>query len=490
LDALLETIPPVAVGPSQISRPSRETRAKMPAPAEIRCTLGSSVSLERSGLPPWLLSQFKHLAGLHNPEFYKREKLRLSTHLIPRFIKCYQEDFSHIHLPRGVFDEVAAVCEEAGSRLVVTDNRPILKHIPFDFHGKLTPEQGQPTDAALSHELGVLVAPPGAGKTVMGCFVLAKRKLPTLILAHRKPILEQWRKQIVTLLDLPSAKIGQIGGGRDRQSGVVDLAMIQSLGRMEDLSDFFSHYGFIIVDECHHLPAATFEACLRNANVRYILGLTATPYRRDGLQDIIAMQCGPIRHRMQETGSDLRLTLNFRQTNFSTPPELELPIQETFRALVHDGERSDIIVQDALTALGRGRRCLVLSQWKEHCHLLAEKLKQQGKEPFILSGGMGKKERTAILKAIQEMPSNEELVVLATGQYLGEGFDCPQLDTLFLAFPVAFKGKLIQYVGRIMRSHPGKTTAEVFDYVDDHVPVLKRMASRRQKIYRTIGFDT
>lgn len=489
LDALLQAIPPVSVGPgSAAPSPSRETRAKIPAPKEIRGVLGPSISLERSGLPPWMLSQLKHLAGLHNPEFYQREKLRLSTHLVPRFIKCYREDFSHIHLPRGILADVEAVCREAGSRLTLTDARTDPSGVPFEFHGELTAGQGPAVEAILSHDLGVLVAPPGAGKTVMGCFAVAKRGLPTLILAHRKPLLEQWRKQLMTLLGLPSAKIGQVGGGRDRRSGVVDLAMLQSLGRLENLPEFFSRYGFIVVDECHHLPAATFETCLREAGVRRVLGLTATPYRRDGLQDIIAMQCGPVRFRMEEARSNLTLSLHGRPTEFSLPSEVETPIQEVFRALVHDAARNEHIARDVLDALGRGRRCLILSHWKEHCAILADLLAQRGKPPIVLSGAQGKKERVALIKSIQDAPIDRELVIAATGQYLGEGFDCPRLDTLFLAFPIAFKGKLIQYIGRVQRDFPGKTTAEVYDYKDAQVPVLKRMHERRLKVYKALGF--
>lgn len=489
LEGLLEAIPPVAVGPGRAASPARERRARIPAPAQIRCVLGSSVSLERSGLPPWLLSQLKHLAGLHNPEFYKREKFRLSTHQTPRFIKCYREDFSHIHLPRGLFEEVEAACLDAGSRLVVTDQRGDFAPIAFDFHGKLLPRQEQAVEPLLAEDLGVLVAPPGAGKTVMGCHVIARRGLPTLVLAHRKPLLEQWRKQLTALLGLPSAKIGQVGGGRDRQSGVVDLAMLQSLARMENLGEFFSRYGLIVVDECHNLPAATFESCLREAGARHVLGLTATPYRRDGLQDIITMQCGPVRSRMEEAKSGLDLTLHVRETEFALPPEAELPIQEVFRALVRDEARNELIVDGVMDALSRGRRCLILSHWKEHCVRLAEGLSRRGKTPVVLSGAQGKKERAAILKSVQDAPPDQELVIVATGQYLGEGFDCPRLDTLFLAFPVAFKGKLVQYAGRVLRDFPGKTAAEVFDYVDSGVPVLARMHGRRLKAFKAVGFE-
>ncbi len=488
LDALLETMPLVTVGTGKPPAATPEVKARHPAPKKIRCEFGASFSIEKSGIPPWMLSQIKHLASLHNPQFYKNEKQRRSNHMTPRFIKCYREDFSHIHLPRGTAEEVETIARNAGSELICVDKRRLPEPITLQFHGCLRPEQEQAMKAVLAHDMGFLVAPPGAGKTVMGCFAIAHRSLPTLVLADRKPLLDQWRKQLTALLGLKSREIGQVGGGRNRQSGTVDLAMMPSLTRRDDLPEFFSRYGFIIHDECHHVPAATFEACMSEASIRYILGLTATPYRRDGLEEIITMQCGPIRYRMAEDKSSLLLNLNIRETEFALSSEGEIPIQEVFGSIVQDDARSALIEQDVLDALSRGRRCLILSHRKEHCRLLAEKLIQKGKTPFILNGGQGKKERTAILNAIQETPQDKDLIVVATGQYLGEGFDCPQLDTLFLAFPIAFKGKLIQYVGRIMRDFPQKTIAEVYDYVDAQTPVLKHMFFRRQKTYKSLGF--
>ncbi len=490
LEALLEALPTVAVGSSGSGRPARVTaavRVRHPAPTQIRCELGASFSLERSGIPPWMLSQIKHLAALSNPQFYKNESRRLSNYQTPRFIRCYREDFSHIHLPRGIMEDVQELAREAGSELICTERRNVPEKISFEFRGTLRPEQAAAMKAVLAHDLGMLVAPPGAGKTVMGCYAAAQRGLPTLILGDRKPLLEQWRKQIMELLGLPSRQIGQAGGGRDRQSGIVDLATIQSLARRDDLPEFFSRYGFVIVDECHHLPAATFEACIREAPARYFLGLTATPYRSDGLQDIVAMQCGPIRSQMTPQPNALAMRLIVRETSFSLHQEADVRIQEVFRAMIENEERNALIVQDVLAALSRGRRCLILSQWKEHCRSLARELGEKGKTPFILNGGMGKKERVAILKAIQETPPDKDLIVVATGQYLGEGFDCPQLDALFLTFPISFKGKLVQYTGRVLREVPGKTGAEVYDYSDAQVPILKRMCGRRLKTYKTFG---
>lgn len=493
VEELLEALPTVTVGTVDSARPARTpsaVRTRHPAPKQIRCELWASFSLEKSGIPPWMLSQIKHLAALHNPQFYKNESQRLSNHQTPRFIKCYREDFSHIHLPRGTVEDVQALAREAGSELVCLDHRNVPEKIALEFRGTLSPEQDEAMKTVLAHDLGVLVAPPGAGKTVMGCYAAARRGLPTLVLGDRKPLVEQWRKQLMALLGLKSRQIGQVGGGRDRQSGIVDLATVQSLVRRDDLPEFFSRYGFIIFDECHHLPAATIEACVREAPARYFLGLTATPYRSDGLQDIMTMQCGPVRCRMTQQPGALPMRLIARETSFSFIASEERPrIQEVFRGVIEDEARNALIERDVLAALAQGRRCLILSQWKEHCQALARGLAAKGRAPFVLNGGMGKKERTAILQAIQATPRDQDLIVVATGQYLGEGFDCPQLDTLFLTFPASFKGKLVQYTGRVMRVFPGKTGAEVYDYVDAQVPVLKRMFARRAKTYKALGIE-
>jgi superfamily II DNA or RNA helicase len=385
-------------------------------------------------------------------------------------------------------DELKEIAAEAGAELFLTDQRPVPERLSLKFLGSLTHEQMDAVRATLSGDMGVLVAPPGAGKTVMGCYVVAARNVPTLILAHRKPILDQWRTLLGNLLGLSSRLVGQIGGGRNRQTGVIDLGMIQSLKRFDDLEAFFSKYRFIIVDECHHLPAFTFESCVKRAPVLYILGLTATPYRRDGLQEIINLQCGPIRHTMAPIENSFSRTLFIRETSFTFSENENPSIQEIFRCLVKDDARNQLIRADVCQALTEGRRCLILSHWKEHCELIADGLRERGKTPLVLSGNLGKKTRSARLGALQNTPSDKELLIIATGQYLGEGFDCPQVDTLFLAFPLSFKGKLVQYVGRALRSHEDKNSVRVYDYVDTKVPILRKMYAKREKTYRSIRF--
>jgi hypothetical protein len=493
MEALVELLPPVIVGPESLGVVIRPSRKEPLPPKEIRCVLRAQISIEKSGLPPSLLSRIKHLACLHNPEFHKKQKLRLSTYGTPRFVKCYGEDLTHLHLPRGLLSELKDVMKQAGSRLSITDLRPEVKRLDLLFHAKLRPMQEEAVKSLLAHEQGLLVAPPGIGKTMMACAVIASRNVPTLVLVHRKPLLDQWRVQIMNSLGLTKKEIGQIGGGRNRQSGLIDLAMIQSLNNESDIEERLEKYGLIVVDECHHIPAVSFEKVINRAPIRHILGLTATPYRRDGLQDIIVMQCGPIRHRIpqQHTGTDnaFDLRLIVRETCFEQPEGQDVHIQEIFRELIKDVECTSVICADVYEALAKGHRILVLSEWREHCRLLAERMRQMGKNPFVLDGSLRKKARDEMFTSIQQMPSEKDLLVIATGNYLGEGFDCPKIDTLFMTFPVSFRGRVVQYVGRLMRQCEDKNLVQVYDYADTKVPVLKKMHAKRLKAYQDLGFS-
>jgi superfamily II DNA or RNA helicase len=491
LEQLLAAYEEVAVGSAALAK-NHPARRDDRLPAQVPCAIYADLAIPRAALPPSLLARLKHLASLHNPLFYERQRLRLSTHQTPRLIRCYEEDLTHLRLPRGLLAQIGDTVAGADSRLVINDRRPTPERLPLEFYGELTRQQQAAVATMLTHDDGVLVAPPGAGKTVIACALIAERKLPTLILAHSKPLLDQWRTQLQTLLGPPSRQIGQRGGGRRKRTGIVDLAMIQSLKAVDDLEAFFGDSGLVVVDECHHLPALSFESAIRRAPVRHFLGLTATPYRRDGLQEIVSMQCGPTRHEIatrEGTAGEINLQLAVRETAFTIAGAAETPIHELFRLLVEDEARRTLVCADVVAALAEARRCLVLSQWKEHCALLADGIRSRGVSPLVLEGGLGKRARAALLDQIERTPHDEPLVVVATGKYLGEGFDCPQLDTLFLAFPVYFKGRLVQYTVRLMRGHESKRNVRVYDYADVRVPVLRAMHARRLSTYKRLGFS-
>ncbi len=499
LVALADAVRLVPAGPeARTYRPPRG-RPTIPPPPAIDAETGPMLSIERIGMPPALLAALKHLASIHNPAYYEKERLRLSTWKTPRFLRCYGETVDRLLLPRGLREAAEAVVAEAGSNLRVQDNSEARPSIDVHLGATLSAVQSDALDALLPHQLGVMVAPPGSGKTVVACGVIARRAVPTLVIVDRQPLVEQWRERLATHLGLARKRIGVIGGGRNRPGGVIDIAMIQSLARRDDLAELTRAYGFVVVDECHHVPAMTFERAVSEITAPSWLGLTATPYRRDGLEGLITMYCGPIRHR---TGSGSPDADGFARVLVVHPTTLVADpvtgddgrtagpfIQSVFRGLVDDTERTRQVCSDVAAAVRQGRNCLVLSQWTGHVANLADTLRVEGMEVLVLQGGMGKKARGLVTGSLAGLQPGGGVVVVATGSFLGEGFDCAALDTLFLAFPIAFKGRLVQYVGRILRPVEGKTRVEVHDYVDGGVPVLARMHSRRLPAYASLGFD-
>ena len=490
--------PSVGVG-VQRARPARSTRTQ-PSPAPIvHFELEGTVRIPGSELPPALYATLKHAASTYNPDFYSRQRRRQSTWNVPRIITSYEETLDdHLVLPRGILTKATSLIEAAGSTIAIDDRRATGDALDLTAAFELEPQQREAVDAVLPHDLGLLVAPPGSGKTVMGCALIAQRAISTLVLVDRKTLADQWRRQITTHL---GCKPGQLGGGRSRLTGVVDVATLQTLARRTDLEDRLSAYGQVIVDECHHVPASAFEAAVRAIPARYWVGLTATPYRRDGLDDLIGFQLGPIRHTLTPADPDTlegaaaerpRPVLRLHVTSFHLEETVDFSapgaIVGVHSALARDGARNEQILGDIANALERGRHCLVLAQRTSHVDHLAGVLADRGHDPIVLKGGMGAKQRVAANSRLVASDDGPPLLVVATGHFVGEGFDCPALDTLFLAGPVSFKGRLVQYVGRVLRAHPGKRTAEVHDYLDVQVPVLAAALAKRAPGYVSLGF--
>jgi superfamily II DNA or RNA helicase len=480
----------LATGPEASTYRRSTTAGAVEPPAQINAHAGAMLSIDRVGIPPALVAALKHLASVHNPEFYEKERLRFSTWNTPRFVRCYRESLGLLRLPRGLRDQAAALVSEAGSKLVVIEGCDEGQQIKVGLQATLTPQQVSAVDALTAHDLGTLVAPPGSGKTVVGCALIARHEVSTLVIVDRKPLVEQWRDRLNTHLSLTARQIGQLGGGRNRASGIVDVAMVQTLARREDLAALTAGYGLAIVDECHHVPAVTFERIVREMPVRRWAGLTATPYRRDGLQALTVMHCGPVRHHMtDQPGAALRaLDLIVHRTPHEENTEGQ-HIQTIFRGLVEDDGRTKAICDDIVAAVTAGRNCLVLTRWTEHLEQIVTALHEHGLDPLVLHGGVGAKARAAIAARLSEPHPEGGMLLTATASLLGEGFDCPPLDTLFLAFPIRFKGNVVQYVGRVLRPTETKTRIEVHDYVDTLVPVLVRMHNERRKAYAQLGFD-
>ena len=471
----------------------KKTKIEGSLPGEVKAVLAQRIFVEKAGLPSPLLNLIKRLAAFQNPEFYKKQAMRLSTATTPRIVTCAEDLPEHVALPRGCLDDLRSLLKENGVSLKVEDKRHVGDSLPLKFVGKLTAVQEAAAKALLVEDIGVLVAPPGVGKTVVGIYIAAARGVSTLILVHRKPLLDQWVSQLSVFLGIPSKEIGQIGGGKQKATGRVDVAMIQSLVRKGNVSDLVAGYGHVVIDECHHLPAVSFEHVMSEIKGRYVTGLTATPYRRDGHQPILSMQCGPTRFAVSSKSQMARRPfvhrLFVRETDFRLADADTKPtIQEVYASLAADERRNEFILKDVIDALVEGRSPIVLTERKDHLEYLADRLRSFAKHVIVLRGGMKAKDRREAFGQLAEVPEGEERLVLATGRYVGEGFDDARLDALFLALPVSWKGTLVQYTGRLHRLHPGKSDVRIYDYVDPHVPMLARMFEKRRKGYRAIGY--
>lgn len=397
-------------------------------------------------------------------------------------------------LPRGCLNDVRTLLHEHKSSLNVEDLRYLGDSVDVSFFGELTDVQQQAANIILEHDIGVIVAPPGFGKTVLGIYLIAARKCSTLILVHRQPLLEQWKSQIGIFLDRNAKSIGQIGGGKRKLTGQIDVAMIQSLARKDTVDNIVAKYGQVIIDECHHLPAISFERILSEVKSQYVVGLTATPQRRDGRQPIIHMQIGPIRFkvdpRTQRAQRHFEYRLVVRETGYYPPGQAsELTIQAYYSLLISDEKRNGLIIDDVLRAMEEGRSPILLTERKNHLELLHQRLKGFVRHIVVLKGGQSAKEKRDIQEQLASIPVEEERLLLATGRYIGEGFDDARLDTLFLTLPVSWKGTLVQYAGRLHRLHPGKREVRIVDYVDCRVPMLARMFERRLHGYAAMGYE-
>jgi superfamily II DNA or RNA helicase len=475
------------------SRKRFERPIQGPLPESVQIVRANLVYVEKRGLPSAMLNRLLRLAAFQNPEFYKAQKMRLSTWGKPRVIACGEDFAEHVALPRGCLTEVIALLKTHGIRSEVRDERFAGTPIEVEFRGELRPLQLEAVSRTIEHDEGILCAPTAFGKTAVAAWLIAKRRVNTLVMVHRQQLLDQWHERLAMFLNLPTNAIGQIGGGKTDRTGRVDIAVVQSLHRKEEVKDFVAEYGQVIVDECHHISAFTFEQVMKQVKAKYVVGLTATPTRKDGHHPIIYMQCGPARFNM--SAKTMTETTPFehrvipRHTDFRTPSEpADITIHEVYAALVGDTARNEMIAADLIRAVEADRSPLLLTGRTEHLQYFAARLNSVVKHVFVLKGGMGKKQRREIAEALASVPEHEARVILATGSYIGEGFDDARLDTLFLAMPISWKGTLQQYVGRLHRLHDNKRVVQVYDYVDDWVPMLERMYERRLKGYGAIGY--
>ncbi|MBI4431529.1 MAG: DEAD/DEAH box helicase family protein, partial [Candidatus Omnitrophica bacterium] len=464
-----------------------------PLPSSVKITLANLIYVENDSLPSQLLARLKKLAAFQNPEFYRAQAMRLSTYDKPRIIGCAEEFPRHLGLPRGCLSEVLNLFNGLNIRPEIVNECFSGEPIKVRFTGKLRSNQREAVRKLIKHDIGVLSATPAFGKTVVAAWMIAKRKVNTLVLVHRRQLMDQWKERLVMFLSVPRNKIGLIGAGKQKPTGIIDIAMLQTLFRKGEVKDLVANYGQVIVDECHHIAAFSFEQVMKQVKARYVLGLTATPTRQDGHHPIIMMQCGPIRFRSSAKDmieeQPFKHVVKLRYTDFQMPfVEPHLHISRIYAALATDEKRNELIAQDILEVLQQGSVPLLLTERTKHVEYFREKLKPHVQTLIVLKGGMGRKEREAAAEQVK-MSGNGGRMIIATGRYIGEGFDDARLDTLFLAMPISWHGTLQQYVGRLHRIHDHKHIIQVYDYVDRNVPVLFKMHQRRLKKYPAIGYS-
>lgn len=482
-------------------------------PEKPRVVKANMIYVLKEGVSQRGLNALKRLAAFKNPEFYKAQAMRLPTYNKPRIISCSDETDEYLCLPRGCLPEIQSLLSKLNLEPIISDETTRGRSVNIEFNGTLRDEQLPAVSELMRFDNGVLAAATAFGKTVVAAKLIAERKTNTLVLVHRKQLLSQWVKKLSEFLTIkeevpqPEKKrgrpkrlsiIGQIGGGKDSPTGIVDVGIMQSLYRDNEVSERVRNYGMVIVDECHHVPAFSFEQVLKNVHARYVYGLTATPVRLDGHHPIIFMHCGPMRYKVDAKSQlvpfDHYVIPRFTSfvipvdSNVSVPDKKEPGIQELYSELASSEMRNRLIASDVIANYEAGRSSLVLTERTSHVETLASMIRERVADVIPLTGKYGTRRTREALQMISDAPQRNPLTIVATGKYIGEGFDEPRLDTLFLAMPISWRGTLQQYVGRLHRTHEDKKEVQVYDYVDTHVRMFEKMYNKRLSGYASFGY--
>jgi superfamily II DNA or RNA helicase/very-short-patch-repair endonuclease len=465
-------------------------------PKTLELVLSDQVYVPKADVPPSLRNALLRLAAFQNPEFFKAQAMRLPVYDKPRIIACAEDHAEHIALPRGCLNDAQELLRTLKIKATIRDERFAGRKLDVQFTGVLRADQLKASEAMMAHDFGVLSATTAFGKTVLAAWLIAQRGVNTLVMAHRQQLMEQWVERLSEFLGLSTKDIGRWGGGRKKLTGKVDVALMQSLVRKDTVNDLVADYGHLVVDECHHLSAKSFELVARRAKAKFVTGLSATVARKDGHHPIIFMQCGPVRYRVdaRQQAAERPFTheVMVRPTGFlpeGAPEEdKRVEFQRLCAAVMNSESRNRLIVADVAQAVAAGRTPIVLTERTEHVATMALALKSHVAHVIALQGGMKREALAAAMSQIKTIPAGEGRVVIATGRFIGEGFDDPRLDTLFLTMPVSWRGTVAQYVGRLHRLHDGKRVVQVYDYVDLDVPMLSRMFDKRCKGYEAVGY--
>lgn len=461
-----------------------------------------------SGFSARAINHLKRIASFKNPEFYARRGMRLSTYNIPCIISCADMEEDYITLPRGCEDAVVALLESNQITYRIEDKTNHGENVTVRFKGEFREEQKAAIASLTAHDNGVLNATTAFGKTVTAIGLLAERKINTLILVHTKALLDQWKSRLEEFLeidfteeDTPKKRgrkkafspFGTLDSKGNSLHGKIDIALMQSCLEDNGVKSFVRNYGMLIVDECHHVSAVNFERILKYANASYVYGLTATAIRKDGHQPIIFMQCGPIRYsadaKVQMTSQTFTRLLVPRFTAYRELTDDKSTYARMIQKMVKDENRNNLIIDDVRKTLTEGRSPIVLTNLTTHVETLANALAPYCKYVVTLIGSESAREKHQKMELLQGISPTEPLVIVATGKYVGEGFDYPWLDTLFLALPVSWKGIIAQYAGRLHREYPGKKEVRIYDYIDIRIPMCDVMYKRRLRGYASVGYQ-
>jgi superfamily II DNA or RNA helicase len=443
--------------------------------------------LQLKNVPPDILETLTEKLEFLNPKWLENDRLGRWNRGTPKLLKFYDKvGKSGLWIPRGYMRQLILLCRREKLTHEIDDRRNALPPLSYSFNGQLKPFQQTAVDDMLSRDFGTLSSATGSGKTVMALYILAQRRQPALIVVHTKDLAAQWVERIETFLGIPRKEVGMIGGGKKVVGQKITVALVQSLYKCAE--EVAPQIGFLIVDECHRCPSRTFTEAVSSFDSKYMLGLSATPWRRDKLSQLIFWHLGDVHHEVDkehlvDTGAVLAAEVTYRETQFRTRHDPINEYSKMLSELTTDTDRNILITSDvAQEALNRSGICLVLSDRKAHCENLQTLLRHRNKiEAELLTGDLPVNQRQEV---IEKLNAKQVKVVIATGQLVGEGFDCKELTTLFLATPISFSGRVLQYLGRVLRPAPGKELARVYDYVDTHVEVLKKAANSRRRVYQ------
>ena len=473
-----------------------DQKKKRPYRSQITIYLKGQIAVPLNELPTKVINTLKKLATFSNPKYFEAQRMRFSTWNIPKYVFCGDNDPNCLYLPRGLLEETQSTLAQLGYKVAIEDRRNNNDLLELGFDGTLYDYQKAAIEKLQAGDNGVLVAPTGTGKTIIGLYLMTIRSRPTLILVHRSILIEQWITALCRFVpEIEKKDIGVLGAGRKKLKGKVDIAMLQSMAHMDELEAKTAGYDFLIVDECHRVPTATFEPVLKGIKARYVLGLTATPQRKDRFESIIFMQCGPVIHTIDDVNMQSQdRKVRFRGTSL---PDFDtgLPVQRLWEHLTESIDRNELILSDVFGLLEEGRCPLIISDRTEHLDTLIQSFIGGGQRSevsvFVLKGLMGKKDRHCVIESVKRhVSAHRPFCLFATGSLIGEGFDLPGLDTLVITMPISFKGRLTQYVGRLHRQNtPKKKEIVVYDYIDTCSGITISMYKKRLAAYRKLGYE-